>query len=136
MTFTLTQLQAIRNKKGIYALFDGDNLVYIGQSSNMYIRILEHCFDGIKNFDSFRAVCIDADTSRQVAEVFIIDALTPKYNKLVNEFKSWYRSLPSVCHEEMKKENLFMSHGVDGVCMAIIKMIEDCNKNSIYGDEI
>ena len=39
--------------KGVYFLFDDKQLVYIGESDNIYRRIGQHIYDGTKKFDSF-----------------------------------------------------------------------------------
>ena len=46
------KLQFIRNIGGVYFLYNLDELVYIGYSKNIYIRILEHFYNN-KGFDSF-----------------------------------------------------------------------------------
>ena len=63
--------------KGVYFLFDNKQLVYIGESNNVYMRIGQHIKDGKKKFDSFEIYpCND----RKKLEGFLIRAFTPKYN--------------------------------------------------------
>ena len=62
---------------GVYFLFDDKQLVYIGESNNVYMRIGQHIKDGTKKFDSFEIYpCND----RKKLEGFLIRALMPKYN--------------------------------------------------------
>ena len=62
---------------GVYFLFDNKQLVYIGESNNVYMRIGQHIKDGTKKFDSFEVFpCND----RKKLEGFLIRALMPKYN--------------------------------------------------------
>ena len=63
---------------GVYFLYDGEKLVYIGQSTNILYRIGQHIKDGQKKFDNFRFYETD-DYIR--LEAFLIGALKPKYNK-------------------------------------------------------
>ena len=63
--------------KGVYFLFDNKQLVYIGESNNIYMRIGQNIKDGKKKFDSFEIYpCND----RKKLEGFLIRALSPKYN--------------------------------------------------------
>ena len=63
--------------KGVYFLFDDKQLVYIGESDNIYRRIGQHIYEGTKKFDSFEIFpCND----RKKLEGFLIRTLKPKYN--------------------------------------------------------
>ena len=63
--------------EGVYFLFDNKQLVYIGESDNIYRRIGQHIYDGTKKFDSFEIFpCND----RKKLEGFLIRTLKPKYN--------------------------------------------------------
>ena len=63
--------------EGVYFLFDNKQLVYIGESDNVYMRIGQHIKDGTKKFDSFEIYpCND----RKKLEGFLIRTLMPKYN--------------------------------------------------------
>ncbi len=64
----------------VYFLFDGDELVYIGKTTNLYYRIGQHVADGYKKFDRFEVFETD-DQDR--LEEFLIRLLKPKYNKVV-----------------------------------------------------
>ena len=63
--------------EGVYFLFDNKQLVYIGESNNVYMRIGQHIKDGTKKFDSF---AIYPCNDRKKLEGFLIRALMPKYN--------------------------------------------------------
>lgn len=63
--------------EGVYFLYDGDELVYIGESDNLYRRIGQHIAEGKKKFDRFS---IYETIDRKRLEGFLIDALKPKYN--------------------------------------------------------
>ena len=67
-------------KPGVYFLFDGDELVYVGKSKNIMARIGTHIADEQKTFDSFEIFETD-DYSR--LEEFLIRLLKPKYNRVV-----------------------------------------------------
>ena len=53
--FTLEELQVARNVDGVYFLYnENKELVYIGKSRNIYLRILEHKFENKKKFSFFK----------------------------------------------------------------------------------
>lgn len=63
---------------GVYFLFDGDELVYIGQSDNVFRRIGQHIAEKAKVFDSWEVYETD-DYIR--LEGLLINLLKPKYNR-------------------------------------------------------
>jgi len=97
-TFTLDNIQDLR-RSGLYFLYKDDVLVYIGVSKNIYVRVLEHCFDGKKDFDSIKTLASEdnvSHTSTEIMEIFLISSLKPKYNKLIIEDTFiYYNTLPS-----------------------------------------
>lgn len=62
---------------GVYFLYDGDELVYIGQTDNLMRRIGEHIKEGVKRFDSFE---LYETPDRIRLEARLIGLLKPKYN--------------------------------------------------------
>jgi predicted GIY-YIG superfamily endonuclease len=63
---------------GIYFLIRGEQIVYVGQSTNVLRRIARHIYDG-KTFDSFTiSPCAAADLDR--LESVYITALYPEEN--------------------------------------------------------
>ena len=63
---------------GVYFLYDGEELVYIGQSDNIYRRIGQHIYEAEKKFDSF---CFyPAGEERIILESYLINKFHPKYN--------------------------------------------------------
>lgn len=69
---------------GIYFLFDGDNIVYVGQSADIYRRIYEHSSGRAKGdkktFDSFEFFEVDDEQERKRMEALLIRLMRPKYN--------------------------------------------------------
>ena len=64
-------------EKGVYFLFDKGELVYIGESDNLFRRIGQHIYEKRKVFDAFEIYpCAD----RKRLEGFLIRLLHPKYN--------------------------------------------------------
>lgn len=62
---------------GVYALFDGGECVYVGESSNIPRRLGDHIQEGVKKFNDFRIYyCRD----RKTLETDLIRLLKPKYN--------------------------------------------------------
>lgn len=68
-------------KKGVYALFREDELVYIGQSTNFYSRIGSH-IESDKNFDSFELFEMSgcSQNDLDVVERNLIERYAPEYN--------------------------------------------------------
>lgn len=64
-------------EEGVYFLFDKGELVYIGESDNLFRRIGQHIYEKQKVFDAFEIYpCAD----RKRLEGFLIRLLHPKYN--------------------------------------------------------
>lgn len=64
-------------EEGVYFLFDKGELVYIGESDNLFRRIGQHIYEKRKVFDAFEIYpCAD----RKRLEGFLIRLLHPKYN--------------------------------------------------------
>ena len=95
--FTLEDIQGLRKKTGIYFLIKNDVVVYVGQSIDIYTRVLEHKFENKKEFDNVKALVIEDNTKREIYEMSFISILKPKCNILSFELKDWYNSLPSIC---------------------------------------
>lgn len=64
-------------EEGVYFLYDGDELVYIGESDNVFRRIGQHIYQKSKKFNRFE---IYPTSDRKRLEGFLIDLLHPKYN--------------------------------------------------------
>lgn len=62
----------------VYVLFDGDEIVYVGQSTNLYHRLWFHAQDG-KQFDSWARVEVPEDVRLDIEKALIYH-LDPKYN--------------------------------------------------------
>lgn len=94
---TLKTLQKVRGVAGVYFLYNKDNeLVYIGQSKNIYTRILEHKFENKKKFESFIHIKFDDTFTREIYEITFISIAKPKYNKLVvDDINKWALNLPT-----------------------------------------
>ena len=71
-------------KQGIYALFDGEELVYIGQSNSIYARVGNHIREAVKTFDSFELFPLPDNIDNWCLngiESALIEWFNPKYNK-------------------------------------------------------
>jgi hypothetical protein len=74
----MTQL-ASANVCGIYFLWLGQEIVYVGQSRAIHLRILQHLEDRTKKFDGLSfIVCHPHALNKR--ERYFIEALTPRYN--------------------------------------------------------
>ena len=68
-------------KQGVYALFNGDKLVFFGQSNCLYARIGQHIREDIKPFTSFELFPLDVDSMGLTTyESALIDYFRPPYN--------------------------------------------------------
>lgn len=69
---------------GVYFLFDGKEIVYVGQSADIFRRIYEHSSGRAKGekkkFDTWEYFEIADEAERLRAEHLLILALRPKYN--------------------------------------------------------
>lgn len=69
---------------GVYFLFDGKEIVYVGQSADIFRRIYEHSSGRAKGekkkFDTWEYFEISDEAERLRAEHLLILALKPKYN--------------------------------------------------------
>lgn len=65
-------------QSGVYALFDGDELVYIGQSRSVGWRIVQHMGD--KQFDAAAFIKLPSEQLLAV-EAMLIKAWKPRLNK-------------------------------------------------------
>lgn len=68
---------------GVYFLYDKGELVYIGQSKNILVRIYQH---NDKVFDTFDYLEIQDEKKRNDKEIDLIMQHTPKYNKSIPTF--------------------------------------------------
>lgn len=77
--------QAMR--PAVYVLFQGEEVVYVGQSSNVFSRLGTHYKDGIKEFDSFR-ILYCKKKRMSYWERKLIKAYEPRYNVSQNRRKA------------------------------------------------
>ena len=134
MKIELQELQCLRKKQGVYFLYnENKELVYIGESGNMYQRIMEHIIEGKKKFSFFKAVQFKNLLTSQFAEVYLISVLKPIYNKLVvKDFKPFFQLIPTAC-----KKDLYMDQ-FSILTSSIIKVngqFQSCEYNSVYKTE-
>lgn len=131
----LENLQCLRKKLGVYFLYENKELVYIGYSGNMYVRILEHLVEGEKTFTHFKACECSNATFAEVLEVKLISLYTPKYNKLIVEsFNTYFSTLPKICKEDMVNEKYVSIYGTNKISEIsdfIIRDIKNTPSNCI-----
>lgn len=73
-------IKELYNLKGLYFLYDFDEIVYIGKSSRcMHQRVSAHRRD--KTFNKVVAYVINNEADRNIAELYLINKHNPKYNK-------------------------------------------------------
>ena len=130
--FTLDDLQPLRGLTGVYFLYNSKKeLVYIGKSTNMYSRILEHKFENKKDFSYFKAAGSEGLTFVEIMEIYIIDRLRTKYN-LINKrfietsFDNFYFHLPTEVKEKISMNSILK--GYDKIINFVCVDNEDFNR--------
>lgn len=65
---------------GVYLLYDRGQLVYVGQTGNLFRRLAEHRAEATKVFDSYRVYHNDDLDARLRIEGIIMLTYLPRYN--------------------------------------------------------
>lgn len=68
------------NCSGVYFLFDGNEIVYIGKSWNCFLRIAEQTRTD-KIFTSWNYIHIENETECNALKIELISKYSPKYNR-------------------------------------------------------
>lgn len=72
-------IYSVKGLKGLYILYDGIDIVYVGKSiKDVSIRIERHLND--KQFTKAVVYVIDSDADIHVAELYLINKYKPRYN--------------------------------------------------------
>lgn len=137
MSIKLEDLQCLRKKQGVYFLYDKNKeLVYIGESGNVYVRLLEHIIQDEKEISYFKCVSLKNQTFMQVLEVKFINRFTPKYNKLVvNDINKWFNTIPKICKQEMAKDDcidLYKTNKLSELSDIIYDKVNRIEFNSVF----
>lgn len=69
-----------RRHPAVYFLYHRGEVVYVGQSRTLKLRIDEHIVEGVKTFDAIAFIRCTVDRLTEI-ESYYIRALAPKYNK-------------------------------------------------------
>lgn len=71
------------NVSGVYFLFHNDEVVYIGQGWNCFLRVAEHTRkDSCKIFTHWSYVEVESETERKALERELIKKHRPKFNRI------------------------------------------------------
>lgn len=87
--------------KGVYFLINNNDLVYVGESQDIFNRIRSHSYLKTKRFNAFNFIIIDNDDDRKFTEYMYIDLYKPIYNKRNN-----YKKTREKCLKLKGKNNL------------------------------
>jgi len=94
----------IRNRKGVYLLYNKDEIVYVGKSHKcMANRLTDHQRSN-KVFTKVHAFIIENDANLAVAEIYLIGKYKPKYNEesmTTDELTIHIDNLDKIIHEEV-----------------------------------
>jgi excinuclease UvrABC nuclease subunit len=88
MTIDIRQLQGNSMPingvtSGVYFLFHGGELVYIGEGWNCFLRVAEHTRkDSVKEFTSWNFLPIADARERKAVEKHLRSTYKPKYNRM------------------------------------------------------
>lgn len=66
---------------GVYFLINEDEIVYVGKSADVHIRVMAHIKEKTKQFDTYSYLLIEDSRERDITECFYIETLNPIYNK-------------------------------------------------------
>lgn len=112
----LKDLQKTREKQGIYFLYNQDKeLIYIGQSRNIYIRLLEHIAENKKQFEYFKAIKIDDSDFMELMEIYLIQLYKETHNLLNRltikfDFENFFLNVPSSIRLKYNLNNFIEYH--------------------------
>ncbi len=68
---------------GVYFLYDGVELVYIGQGWNCFLRVAEHTRkDSDKRFTHWTFLPVESETERRALERQLTRLHSPRHNKI------------------------------------------------------
>lgn len=70
---------------GVYLLFKNDEVVYVGQSRNVYLRVVKHRDRRVGDFDSYTVIPCSESEMRMV-EAYYIDLFKPPLNVVLPKF--------------------------------------------------
>lgn len=94
-----------KNKHIIYAvyfIYKGNNIVYIGKTTNIHRRLMEH--KTRFKFDEFNYIeCID-NAEMRAMEFYYISNLRPKYNVYFKDTSFWSRKELKNKKKELEKQ--------------------------------
>jgi hypothetical protein len=76
----ISQMDSRSSQPGVYFLWKGDTVVYVGQSKNVTERILQHIHDRTKSFDGISFIPCGPSALLN-KERFFIRALLPIHNR-------------------------------------------------------
>lgn len=109
-------------KQGVYFLFNGKVIVYIGQSADIDSRVKQHLSD--KVFDSYAFITIEDPKARLDKESFLILKHNPPYNQTVPQKK--VQKLKSFCHfYNVDTNNILEVLERDGITPVMSKRVRD-----------
>lgn len=110
MSMSADQLKIFKEDQGVYFLFLDKKVIYIGQSKDVYDRLIYHRIHSEFDFDF--AFCVqgtwsDDDISFVLfMEMVFICYYQPKYNKIkFPSFTYWFLSLPN--HNGIDTDTLY-----------------------------
>lgn len=110
--FTLDDLQVARGLTGVYFLYNKDKqLVYIGKSVDVYVRILEHKLEQKKDFHFFKVAGVKKLAFAELLEIYLIEKYKTHF-KLLNKasigttFENFYFHLPTMIKNEIELDSI------------------------------
>jgi excinuclease UvrABC nuclease subunit len=75
--------ETVGHQSGVYFLFHGDELVYIGEGWNCFLRVAEHTRkDSDRVFTRWNFIPIESKDERKALELALRRQYKPKFNKV------------------------------------------------------
>ena len=79
----LNSHETVGHESGVYFLFDGEELVYIGEGWNCFLRVAEHTRkDSDREFTHWNYVPVGSKEERKSLELALRKQYKPKFNKV------------------------------------------------------
>lgn len=90
--------------RGIYRLYNGDEVVYVGQAQCITVRVAFHHCEGAKQFTHYDYLLVPADEERSLnaVEAEYIFLHKPRYNYAIPR-TGRYRRLHQIAHSLRKR---------------------------------
>ena len=89
------KVEPLQIVSGVYFLFDRGNVVYVGQSTDVFLRVRQHFNDPAKRFDKWAYLNVAVEDLEMVEREYI-DLFQPYLNKTIVRKVAYRRQRPHI----------------------------------------